>query len=96
MGTFHRDPHPLHGITCVVDTKGPRVYVGRVDRTDEGGLVLLDVDVFDEKPGGESKAAYLDRAFRVGTWKKYDRLTVPSAEIATVRRLADVATPPRP
>jgi hypothetical protein len=95
MGTFHRDTHPLHGITCVVDTKGARVYVGRVDSADASGLHLLDVDVFDEKPGGESKAQYLDRAFRVGTWKQYDRLTVPTAEVATVRRLADVATPPR-
>ena len=31
MGTFHHDKHELHGITVVVDTEGPKVFVGRCD-----------------------------------------------------------------
>ena len=31
MGTFHNDKSELHGITVVVDTKGPKVFVGRCD-----------------------------------------------------------------
>ena len=90
MGTFHHDTHPLHGITCVVDTKGPRVYVGRVDSADEGGVHLLDVDVFDEKAGGETKRQFLERTARVGPWKRLDRVTVPQADVASVRRLGEL------
>ena len=92
MGTFHHDTHPLHGITCVVDTQSPRVYVGRVDSADARGIHLLDVDVFDEKPGGETKAQFVARTARVGPWKRHDRVTVPVAEVASVTRLSDVPT----
>ena len=44
MGTFHDDRGPLHGITVVVDTKGPQVYVGRCDTYDARWLVLNDAD----------------------------------------------------
>jgi hypothetical protein len=91
MGTFHRDAHALHGITVAVDLRGPRVLVGRVDTMDDDAIVLLDVDVHDERPGGPTKAEYLERAARLGTWKKHDRLVVPRAEVASVRRLAEVA-----
>jgi hypothetical protein len=92
LGTFHHDTHPLHGITCVVDTTGPRVYVGRVDSADARGVHLLDVDVFDEKPGGETKAQFVERTARVGPWKRLDRVTVSHADVASVRRLGDEPT----
>jgi hypothetical protein len=91
VGTFHRDAHALHGITCVVDLVGPRVLVGRVDTLDERGLVLLDVDAHEERPGGPTKDEYVRTAARVGTWKKHDRVVVPAAEIASIRRLSEFA-----
>jgi len=35
MGTFHHDRHELHGITVVVDTSGPEIFVGRCDDMDD-------------------------------------------------------------
>ena len=90
MGTFHSDKGALHGITVAVDTKGPRVLVGRVDTIDDRGVLLLDVDVHDEAEGGPSKEEYLRRAARLGTWKKLDRLLVPLDDVASIRRLGDL------
>ena len=92
MGTFHHDAHALHGITVAVDTKGPRVFVGRVDTIDAQGVVLLDVDVHDEAAGGTSKADYLKQAAKFGTWKKHERVVVPTADVASVTRLGDLPT----
>jgi hypothetical protein len=66
-----------------------------VDTIDDREILLLDVDVHDESAGGESKADYLRRAARFGTWKRMDRLRVPLAEVASVRRLGEV-DPGRP
>ena len=91
MGTFHADRGELHGITVAVDLRGPRVLVGRVDTIDDRGILLLDVDVHEETPGGPTKDEYLRRAARMGTWKKHDRVLVPHADVASVRRLGDLA-----
>jgi len=91
MGTFHHGKGELHGITIVVDTPGPRAYIGRCDTFDDEGVVLLDVDVFDPAPGSDAtKEAWMRKAAQVGVWKKFDGLRVPNAEIASVRRLADL------
>ncbi|HEV3457392.1 MAG TPA: hypothetical protein VHG32_12595 [Thermoanaerobaculia bacterium] len=90
MGTFHRNKSPLHGITVVVDTTGPEVFVGRCDDEDERGIVLDDVDVHREGEGGRSKQQYVERAARLGVWKKHDRLFIPRERVASVRRLGEV------
>lgn len=91
MGTFHHDKSALHGITVVVDTQGPKVYVGRCDTEAEEGIVLLDVDVHEEGEGGRSKEEFLRQVARVGYWKRHDRLVVAAAEIRSVTRLGDLA-----
>jgi len=91
MGTFHHDTHELHGITCVVETAGPRLYVGRVHEAGPAGVLLHDVDVFDEVPGGPTKADYLARAAQVGIWVKHKSFVVPAAEVASIRRLGALA-----
>ena len=90
MGTFHDHKHELHGITVVVDTRGPRVFVGRCDDMDENEVVLLDVDVHEEGQGGRSKQDYLRQAAQFGVWKKHARVTIPRAEVASVTRLGDI------
>jgi len=90
MGTFHRGKSPLHGITVVVDTTGPEVFVGRCDDEDERGIVLDDVDVHRDGDGGRTKQQYLERAARLGTWKKHDRLFIPRERVASVRRLGEL------
>lgn len=92
MGTFHHDRHALHGITVIVDTHGPRVFVGRCDDIDERGVVLHDADEHTDGHGGRSKEEYLRQAARYGVWKKHDRVGVPAAEVASVARLADYPT----
>lgn len=91
MGTFHSDHGPLHGITVVVDTHGPTVYIGRCHEEHAEGIVLLDVDRYEDGTGGKTKREYIAHAARFGVWKKHDRLTVPRAEISSVRRLGEVS-----
>jgi len=90
MGTFHHDTHELHGITVVVDTAGPEIFVGRCDDMDGERVILLDVDVHREGEGGESKAEYVAKAARFGVWTKHRRLVIPRDRVTSVRRLGEV------
>ena len=88
MGTFHDDKGELHGMTVVVDTHGPVLYVGRCDTETEQGIALLDADRHEE--GEVSKAAYLEKARKFGVFAKHRTLFVPRAEIASIRKLGDL------
>ena len=90
MGTFHQDRHELHGITVVVDTTGPEVYVGRCDDLDERAVILVDADVHRDGEGGTSKEEYVSRAAQFGVWKKYDRLVIPRVDVASIRPLGEL------
>lgn len=90
MGTFHDGLGDLHGITVVVDTSGPRVYVGRCHEADERKVILHDVDVF-EATAEATKEDYLRKAAAYGVWKKHDKLVIPGAEVASIRRLAELS-----
>lgn len=90
MGTFHQGKSDLHGITVVVDTTGPEIYVGRCDDMDDDKVILLDADVHHEGEGGRSKDEYLAAAARYGVWKRHARLVLPRQRVASVRRLGDL------
>jgi hypothetical protein len=90
MGTFHHDRSPLHGITVAVDTRGAAIYIGRCEDMDDETIVLVDVDVHQDGADGRSKAAYLQRAAKFGTWKKHDRLALPMSQVAWVKPLGQV------
>ena len=89
MGTFHQDRSALHGITVVVDTEGPEVYVGRCDDLDDERVILLDVDSHRDGDGGHSKEDYVRRAARFGVWKKHARLVLPRSAVTSVRPLGE-------
>jgi hypothetical protein len=91
LGTFHSDKGPLHGITVVVDTVGPRVWVGRCDTVLPEGVVLLDADCHDEGAEGVTNADWLLRAARLGVWSSHPRTLVPASEVREIRRLSDLA-----
>jgi len=96
VGTFHQDKGELHGITVVVDTDGPEVFVGRCHEVTPVGVVLLDVDVHSaEAAAGDeqraSKDAWVRRAARFGVWGRHRQLVVPRERVASIRRLGDVA-----
>ncbi len=90
MGTFHQDKSELHGITVVVDTDGPEIFVGRCDDMDGEKVILLDVDVHRDGDGGQSKEEYVLKAARLGIWKKHDHLVIDRARVTSVKRLGDV------
>ena len=96
MGTFHHGKGELHGITVVVETSGPRVYIGRCDTILPEGVVLLDADHHDDGAEGRAgtplaKDEYIAQAARFGVWKQHDRVIVPTAEVAGVRPLGEYA-----
>lgn len=90
MGIFHQDKGDLHGITVVVDTVGDEVYIGRCDEMTEQQIILHDVDVHRDGEKGRSKEDYVVRAAQFGIWKQFERLAIPAASIASVRRLGDL------
>ena len=90
MGTFHQGRSELHGITVVVDTTGPEIFIGRCDDETGEGIILYDVDVHRDGDGGRSKEDYVKRAAMLGIWKKHDALMIPKEKIASVRRLGEV------
>jgi len=91
MGTFHHGRSELHGITVVVDTRGPKVFVGRCDDLDDQEVILLDADVHEDGANGRSKSDWVREAARWGVWKKIDRVVIPRVEVASVVRLGDLA-----
>jgi hypothetical protein len=90
VGTFHDDKHDLHGITVVVDTSGPEIFVGRCDDMDENQVLLVDADVHRDGDGGRSKEEYVARAAGLGYWKKHDRLRIDRRAVTSIRRLGDL------
>ena len=90
MGTFHQGKSELHGITVVVDTDGPEVYVGRCDDMDDREVILDDADVHEAGEGALSKTEYLEKAARFGVWKKFERVIIPRSKVVSVTRLGEL------
>jgi hypothetical protein len=59
---FHPGHHELHGVTVVIETHGPRTYVGRFDNEDQQGLHLLDAGVHEALAGASSREEYVRRS----------------------------------
>ncbi len=84
----------LHGMTVVLETAGPKVYVGRFDQVLGPDYLIHDADVFEEgKEGPTTKAEYLAKASAWGVWAKHKDCLVPSAEVSSIRKLTDYKTP---
>jgi hypothetical protein len=88
---FHPGHAELHGITVVVETNGPRTYVGRYDSQDERGVHMLDVGIHDETATELSKDEYIKNSAKFGIRTEHKHLIVPSREVARVTRLNEVA-----
>ena len=77
------------GETVVVETASDEVLIGRFDREEARGLLLLDVDV--HKPDDpRSRSEFLQRAAQFGVFKRHDALIVPAAQVKAIRRLGDL------
>jgi hypothetical protein len=86
---FHPGHQELHGITVVLETQGPKTYVGRFDSQDERGVHLHDVGVHDAATAGTTKAEFLRRCDKFGIRPEHKDLLVPSAEVVRIERLLD-------
>ena len=87
---FHPGHAELHGITVVIETGGPRTYVGRFDSEDRHGVHLLDAAVHDSATTSVSKKDYIRNSARFGIRSEYKHLMVPTAEVARITRLGEV------
>ena len=90
MGTFHHDKSELHGITVVVDTTGPEIFVGRCDDMDEERVILLDADLHRDGDDGKSKEEWVRKAAQFGVWAKHKRLVLERSAVASVRLLGEI------
>ena len=90
MGTFHDNKSELHGITVVVDTAGPEIFVGRCDDMDEERVILLDADAHRDGEDGKSKEDWVRKASQFGVWVKHKRLVLERSAVTSVRRLGEI------
>jgi iron-sulfur cluster assembly protein len=74
----------------VVDTKGPKVFVGRCEDEDGEKVILVDADAHEDGQNGKSKADYVKRAAKFGVWKKFDHIVIPRGDVQSITRLGDV------
>jgi hypothetical protein len=91
MGTFHQNKHEFHGITVVVDTEGPKVFVGRCDDMDDQTIILVGVDEHEEGDGKVSKSEFIAKAVKFGAWPRQAHLVLPLQGVTSVRPLHEYA-----
>lgn len=87
---FHPGHHELHGITVVLETTGPVTYVGRFDTEDARGVHLLNVAEHHRASSPYPLEEYLARTQKFGVKSERKHLVVPSAQVARIRKLAEV------
>ena len=92
MRTFahHEHKHDLHGITVVVETDGPELWIGRCDDIVADGVILKDADVHREGETERPRAEWLERAKRVGVFPHHRQHLVAAPRVLNVRRLAEI------
>ena len=86
----HADRGELHGITIVVDTAGPKVYIGRCFEETDEHVVLLDADAHEDGTNGRSKEQFIEQAARVGVWNRLKQVTIPRSEVASIQKLVEI------
>ncbi|MEO8293997.1 MAG: hypothetical protein ABI613_00685 [Gemmatimonadota bacterium] len=86
---FHPGHHDLHGITVVLETNGPQMFVGRFDSQDEKGVHLIGVSVFDPVTSTQSSEEFLNRTRRFGVKVDRAHYLVPLTSVLQIRPLGD-------
>ena len=82
-----RERGPHHGITVVVDTTGPRVYIGRCGDENEKRVLLMNATTYEDGQDGKSKAEWKRHAAKFGFWKTLDQVAVPRDEVTDITPL---------
>ena len=79
-----------HGINVVIETHGPKLYIGRFDSTNGFAALLHDCDVHEFQPGEDAEAYIRDTA-KYGVDVKARDVEVQVMEIRRVRLLGEIA-----
>ena len=87
---FHPGHHQLHGVTVVLETRGPVTYLGRFDAEDERGVHLLNVAIHDSSRG--SRDEFVRRSAKFGIQVDRQQVTVPSADVVRIAPLGQIET----
>lgn len=74
----------------VLDTGGPVVYLGKLEKVTESAFVLTDADVHDARDGHATNETYVSEARRVGISVNRRRVIVMRSTVMSVSRLEDV------
>ncbi len=88
--TFAPELQSLVGQQIVLDTKGPFVYIGTLERIDSGSLLLSDVDVHDLRESASSSDRYLIQTLKHGIRVNRRSVRVLAREIVSVSLLSDI------
>jgi len=81
---------PLHGMTVVVETVGPTVYIGRYHSENDEEVILMDADV-RELAEPSARSEHFARSAKYGVFKNTDTVRVPKDGVSSVRRLIEYA-----
>ncbi len=87
---FHPGHQELHGVTVVLETNGPRTYVGRFDKEDASGVHILNVGIHEAGAAGMSKEEYLQRTTKFGVRVEEKYLVVPTKDVAKITPLGSL------
>ena len=86
--------HPLEllsGKIVVLDTQGPLIYIGTLERVSGPFVVLVDADVHDTNDSRATKDLYLVETRDLGVRVNRKRVVVMLGQIASVSLLEDVS-----
>jgi len=87
---FGPELESLIGQQVVVDTRGPYLYIGTLDRIDSNSLLLTEVDVHDTRESSTSNELYLIQSLKMGVRPNRRAVYVISKEIVSISRLSDI------
>ena len=88
-----QNAHPFAEFTghlVVLDTQGPLIYIGTLERILPNALLLIDTDVHDINDSRAGKELYLMETRELGVRINRARVIVHLSQVASVSRLADV------
>ncbi len=79
------------GQVVVLDTQGPLIYLGTLDRVGSTYLILTDADVHDSNDSRATKDLYLVESRDLGVRVNRKRVIVTFGQIASVSLLSDIS-----
>ena len=79
------------GQVVVLDTQGPLIYIGTLERATMGTLLLVDADVHDTNDSRTSKDLYLVETRDLGVRVNRKTTLIMRHQVSSVSLLRDVA-----